>query len=413
MKFNSGNKRRRVTDSSSTAPVVWTGSDHAVRNAKVRRTDQQILRTTLLSHDTVEKRQQRRMQLHLTKMQRTVEQLKKRLESWDAVEEQRKQEEEELKRQQEEEKQKLREQGQPKKNRRKGPETWKLKGAARPAWQVYDFDTRYVCPHQQAHTEAKAKAQRIQNMLALYQGRIAEGPPVCREYVASLMQLGHISTSLRKFQSARAAWVEVMQLEGSVAITTARDDLMKLYLQTNKFDSAHRLAAELKDDPSTCVRFSSAWLAIHQKYTNQDEDTQVNQSTDITVQQAVSMNPFCAYYLAFYDTFSRVLEYADEIQEVDDTPQTSFEEALEYCTTDGVADQWKIYANELRAVVCREKPDWRDRLRLIEEECEARMMGNGNEEDGNHEGSSLDMKMYIGMFRTAMEMIQETGQLSS
>ena len=47
-----------------------------------------------------------------------------------------------------------------KKSRRLGPETWKLRGAAHPAWKVYDFDTGCIDPYLQQHAEARAKHQR-------------------------------------------------------------------------------------------------------------------------------------------------------------------------------------------------------------------------------------------------------------
>jgi len=47
---------------------------------------------------------------------------------------------------------------------RKGPESWKLQGAARLAWEVYDFDTRYVNPYIKDQEEAHKKAKRSLSM---------------------------------------------------------------------------------------------------------------------------------------------------------------------------------------------------------------------------------------------------------
>ena len=101
-----------------------------------------------------------------------------------------------------------------KKRGRKGPETWKLRGAARPAHEVYDFDTRYVDPHLVAHKQAREKAQRRQNLLhpRLFDPHTI---PACREYLGLLMQLGHICAEARQYKSAREAWLECLELDNN------------------------------------------------------------------------------------------------------------------------------------------------------------------------------------------------------
>jgi hypothetical protein len=50
-----------------------------------------------------------------------------------------------------------------------GTETRKPAGPVRPAWEVYDFDVRYVDPHS-AQT-GEEKATRCVNLLVVHRGR--------------------------------------------------------------------------------------------------------------------------------------------------------------------------------------------------------------------------------------------------
>ena len=414
----------------------WSAADHANREGILNKSDKRVTRTAWLSHDTYEKRSSIKLKLNLTKTKRQVDQLRKRLEKWDAVEEKQKKE---AQRKAEEEAK------QPKKKGRKGPETWKLRGAARPSWEVNEFDTRYVCPHRKAHEDAKVKAQRTQNLLAVYRGKFASAAETeCREFLGLLMQLGHLSAEAKQFKSARAAWLECMELEGDVdVLTTAREDLMRMYLQLERYDAAQRLGYEkLPTDDSTWIRFSTAWVSV---------ELQTDSLQDAMV-RAIRSNPFCAYYLAFPETFGNVMEYTEEMDESNDVPQSSLEEALEYCTAE-VAQQWqangasKILRNLILGCLQADKSSsltaddlqWEDRLAKIEKEFEIRQKADsilseepdqvvlaekktsssdaGSDSDVDSKQGSfdedmpLDVSMYAGMFRTAMEMLQESGEL--
>ena len=116
---------------------AWSASDHLVRKAKQQRKmktakqEERARRSALLTRDSKEKREEGKLRLHIKRIQRQIEKLRSRLEAWDDVEE--KQLIEKMRR---EEEQRRQEELNPKKKKgRKGPETWKLKGAARPAWQ--------------------------------------------------------------------------------------------------------------------------------------------------------------------------------------------------------------------------------------------------------------------------------------
>eukprot|EP00977_Amphora_coffeiformis_P026795 scaffold30342_cov157-Amphora_coffeaeformis.AAC.2 len=465
----SNNKRSAGSSSSGGgggggAPV-WTAADHAAASQRRSHTKTafQEKRRAILSHETKEKRDDIKLKLHITRVQRELEALKFRLEAWDPVEEAERKKQEERQRQASEE-------PAPKKRRKKGPkpETWKLKGAARPAWEVYDFDTRYVDPHIKAHEQAKEKAQRSINILAVHKGKLAtDGPEIARDYLALLMQLGYLNHDARKFKSARAAWRECIALEGDQPITTARDSLMRMYLQVNKPEDALALGESLPTDSSVWIRYSLALVASKKKHEKAKE----------YLRQAIQANPLCAYYLAFLDIFDSAMEYTHEMEEADNEPESSLEEAIEYCTS-GQEKQWQACGADLQlremllgALQGQDKHlsardvDWKDRLDKLEQELARRQRlreikeagyygpgesaldeekeegrtlkrdgdesnseeakadedvahSQGSDGDTDEEGEgeaenddeeSVDISMYIGMFRTCMEMVEEDG----
>ena len=427
--------------SRSSQGTGWSAADHAMREEKnmarsssaktaSAKAERQAHRTALLTHDTLEKRTAMKLKLHLTKIQREVAQMKERLTCWDPQEEAEK---EALAK-------KLQEEERPKKKGRTGPETWKLRGAARPAWEVYDFDTRYVDPNMEAHKKAQEKAKRSQNLLALFRGRLAcpEAPPVCRTYLGLLMQWGHLSVEAKQFKTARSAWLECMELEGNeYIVTTAREDLMRLYLKLKRYEAALRLGKELKDEQSVWIRYPVAWVVVE---LGKDQKEQ-----EALLVDAVRANPFCAFYLAFYDTFSGVMEYTEDVEDVEDQPQSTFEEALEYCEP-GTARLWQQNGAALALRILLHSAfqgtgplstrdiEWEDRLSKIEQEYDSRTFDCAKvdvEADDENEGRKnaaggeaggavafdieqhdvADLKMFTGMFRTAMEMLEESGEL--
>lgn len=275
------------------------------------------------------------------------------------------------------------------------------------------------------------------------------------------MQLGHLGFEAKKFKTAREAWLECIELEGDDPITTARESLMRMYLDLKRYDGAFRLGERLTDDWSVCIRFSVAVVAAKE---NKPE-------AEKYIVRAIQANPFCAYYLAFYDTFNGVMEYTEELEEAEDEPQSSLEEAIEYCCSNHAAMWLDSKANvTLRNILVRAAQgnhselspsdlEWNQRLTKIEVESErlaqvAALKAEEDEssndeqekdddsqedghsqgdrerreedsedgsrddsqqedesEDGSEEKEKIDVRMYAGMFRTAMEMLQESGQL--
>lgn len=95
-------------------------------------------RSIHLSHDSYEKKQVSKLRLHISKMKREIEALRKRLSTWDELEEQaafRKKIEVEKEAKKRLENEASNPDAKKRRNKRLGPETWKLRGAARPAYE--------------------------------------------------------------------------------------------------------------------------------------------------------------------------------------------------------------------------------------------------------------------------------------
>lgn len=413
--------------------------DEAVQNEVLQKIEARERRTAVLTHETKAKKGAIKLKLHIAKARRDVEEAKVRLTSWDPVAE-------------EERERKEREAAEaaaaadaaddggekPKKKKgRKGPESWKLKGAARPAWEVYDFDTRYVDPHVEAHKRAAERARRSVNVLAVYRGRLGDVPalaiPVVRDYLGLLMQLGHLCEEANHLKSARAAWLECVELEGEAVdepMTTARECLMRMYMRLKRYEAACRLGDKLagSQDTSAWLRYS---LALSSFILKKD-------STEQHMIQAIKSNPFCAYYIAYYEmTFSSVMEYTEELDDADDEPQSSLEEAIEYCSkecelwcssgaAESLRDMLRQASRGRYSEISASDLEWKDRLAKIEAEYDSRLsnvLANHNDEAASEEEDHdndeptnpaihADLKMYANMVRTAMEMLEDSGELN-
>ena len=368
---------------------------HAERDPK---TSYQERRRAILTHETQEKKDAMKLQLHLKRVKKNLEVLKEKLEQWDPERKKDTAKEDEV----------------PKKRvKYNDPSTWKLRGAARPAWEVYDFDTRYEDPHAKAHDEDKARIQRSLNILAIYRGKIAETDiPEVREYLGLLMEQGHLAEEAKQYKTARSAWLECMELEGDVEVplTSARESLMRMFVNLKRFDSVLRLAERLSSDRSVWIRYSAALIAVEQN----------SESKNDFLESAIRCNPLCAYYLSFHETFSSVFEYTDEVEQSDDLPETALEEAIEYCNSEHASMWAKTGATKhLRSILLgakqgqydslsREDVDVEPILKKIEGVTAVRSTISQSKEIASE--PSLDLSMFIGMFRTAMEMLSESGE---
>ena len=442
---------------------------------------------SFLAHDNYEQIDSTKLRLATAQIQRKVEALKERLDTYDPVEEAKiaAQQEDELTRRMklDEQNRQFDRQSREKAaseyslqyakhgvnastNRRKanlkrkprpGPESWKLRGAARPAWEVYEFDTRHVNVHVKAHEEANAKARRSWNVFAHCRGRFAQGDdsddeddeekkktpqPLCREYLSLLTQLGSIHLARKNYSTARKCFLETIELEGTghpVSITNARSQLMNMYLSTNRPSSARKLWEQLSNDSSVWMRYSAA-LVEYVSWNLLGEAGSTAETAEALLGQAMRGNVYLAYMLAWPETFQKAFEYTEEIVEEGDHPQGSVLEAIEYaCSTDEDRGMGMWISTEgsldwVRCVILRtltantadgaqNKSDltsWEIGLNREEEAYEQLQRefkdeggeDEGGEDDDESQGSSdkPDTFMYAGMFRTAMDWLQDAGE---
>lgn len=412
------------------------------KNSPIKKAKKRYERSIHLSHDNDEKREQSKLRLHISKADREVQRLRSRLEAWDELEEQRnyktlqRNNEEQRKRQSEEH-----QEGTIKKKKKKGrlgPETWKLRGAARPASEVCEFDTRFVDPHLKNHKEAQEKAKRIVNAFQLYKGHFGQEPngeseisellcQVNRSFLSVLMQLSLLNIEAKKFKCARQTLLEIIELEGTrthTPITNARCRLMRLNLEANRPDSARKLWQRLpKNYASVWIRFSAALLE-YVSWNILKEDGSTKESAEDFLLNAIRANVFCAYYIAFHKTFDKVFEYTEDLE---DEENGSLLQAIEYCNSEQLGNwdgtegavEWirGVILQSLRSVpkatVSRNKDDfdWSSRLDEAVKAEETKMHktdGGGKEEIANNNEKS-DLLMFAGMFRTGIDMLSDSG----
>jgi len=387
---------------------------------------------------------------------------------------------------------------------RPGPESWKLRGAARPAQEVYDFDVRYVDKHILAHNEATEIAKRSLNVLVVCKGRFAmdvedksdngeeEGDgnntnnqqtkkkeekkqfqppqPYCRDYLSLLTQLASLHLHRNNYSSARTALLECINLEGSqhtTSITNARYQLMNMYLHTNRPSSARKLSNLLQNDESAWIKYSMA-LIEYISWNLLNEEGSTSSTAEEMLKLAIRGNVYVVYLLAFSTTFEKSMEYTNEVcvEHELESNSCSLLEAIEYgcnCYNEGEGDSdegkgmdkgmaiWMSTEGSLdwvRSVVLRVLNDnsdsasgngeedrltkadllsWESKLNKEEEVYEKernekeqqKLALKVSKEDGKidygndpeEDDEELDVVMYAGMFRTAMDWLSDAGEL--
>lgn len=300
--------------------------------------------TEKLTHDSKDKREASKLRLNITKVQRDIGKLRPRLERWDDTGEKQLLEQ-----------QRAAAAAAPKKKGRLGPESWKLKGAARPAYLVNEMDVRYVCPHQKAHKDANDKAKRVRNLLAFFKGNFGQenvdnvntnkpdlSYPHRREFLALLMQQGLLNLEAKKYKTARLAFLECLELDGvHHPITDARCYLMRLYLQVNRPQSVHQLwttrlspAAKKNTNKQDHDEETSVWVlysvALVEYIRWQHFEEGSRREAELALVRAMQGNILCAYYLAFEEAFHEHMEYTDEVEHA----ENPLEETIEYCDSE-------------------------------------------------------------------------------
>lgn len=372
-----------------------------------------------------------------------------------------------------------------KKHARPGPETWKLKGAARPAWEVCEFDTRYQDPHLKAHEDANARARRVKNIIRLCKGRFADycddemdddvsddgesnihnnklflpPQPHCRQYLSLLTQLGSLQLERKNYSSARKAYLEVLELEGTerpYSITNARNQLMNMYLSTNRPASARKLWERLDNDGSAWIRYSAA-LIEYVSWNLLQEEGSTADSAEQLLAKAIRGNVYVAFFLGWPQMFAKAMEYTEELVERGDSPSGSILEAIEYgccANEDKGLGMWEGTDGSLewvRSVILKvlntsddgesshdandaedrlmkaDLMSWERKLATEEEDYERErnekedmkateeVQESDNDESSNDDNDDEDEEepdslMYAGMFRTAMDWLQDAGE---
>jgi len=462
-------------------------------------------RSMLLSHDNYEKRQESKLRLHISKTKREIDALRNRLQAWDNVSERasiQKQQKLELQKRKREEEESM--PGFVKKRKgRLGPETWKLRGPARPAWEVYDFDTRYVDPFIKAHQEALERSKRSVNAFHVCKGSFgkhavdnddhnnnddddttddddnddnvgsrntdtnahAHSPLMiesCRKFLSLSMQYALLNLEARKFKSARETLLEIVQLEGLQTLkplTNARCRLMRMYLEANRPDSARRLWEKLPDEyASVWIRYSAALLEYVSWKILEEKGSSEGTAMEL-LKEAIRGNVYCAYYIAYHETFRQVMEYTEEVEDAEDG---TLEQAIEYCHSEEMGNwagtegavEWirgcileslngkdgndgddDDTDEEETSCLTKKDFEWEEKLATAEKKYEETKMtmavsrdGDGDstdqdqepepeqkeeqEEEGNEDASEADFLMFTGMFRTGMDMLSDSGAFS-
>jgi hypothetical protein len=474
-------KRRQGKKSGSSSTITNDNEkDEMIKTTSYKR--------TALAHDTQDQIDTKKLVLHLSHLHREIDKLRQTLTHWDEEEQQNRLMPQESKRQQQQEAESrprtLAEKA-ARKRQKMDPSNWKLRGAARPAWEVYDFDTRYVCPHTLEQERHRERTKRLVNLLVLYRGQFGrEGlPTVCRTFLSLLMQYGTLCVEAKRFRSAREAFLECIELEGSshtatsttpttttslsntyTSITNARCRLMRMYIDQKRLDSARTLL-----DKTITYHDCSAWItygASIVRYISWKE-SQVTASssesggdgitttnevsneiiTQQTLRRALESNIFLAYYLAFYDTFTTTMEYTQDV--IEDAEPGTLEEAIEYCSSEQMnlwiktegAMEWIRSRLLYERKTSSKLHDWDKLLQQAEisatttttiqgiketdlfheaSEESAESAVTINDDDANvrsisehiiDQSEEVDLKMYINMFRTAMEIIEDSGML--
>ena len=290
--------------------------------------------------------------------------------------------------------------------------------------------------------------------------------PHCRQYLSLLTQMGSLQLERKNYSAARKSLLEAIDLEGHHwpdSITNARYQLMNMYLSTNRPASARKLWNLLENDDSAWVRYSAALIEYVSWNILNEKGSSAN-SAERLLTRAIRGNVYVAYLLGWPGMFERAMEYTNEVVERGmDSRNGTILEAIEYgcCCysseeggeeeeeergmamwlgTEGsldwvrgvvlrVLNEDEIAANDGEGRLTKaDLLSWENKLSKEEEEFERgrtekeqRLQSSrdeiGNDGDSNNEEEEEekeeeepDVVMYAGMFRTAMDWLQDAGE---
>jgi hypothetical protein len=272
--------------------------------------------------------------------------------------------------------------------------------------------------------------------------------PHCRTYLSLLTQLGSLHLTRKNYSSARTSFLKAIELEGHdhpTSITNARYQLMNMYLFTNRPSSARKLWNALPNDTSAWIRYSAA-LIEYVSWNVLNEEGSNRQIADEALANAIRGNVYVAYLLGWKDMFDKSMEYVADVVDWGDGVSSSIIEAVEYYGCGVVEEEnergmalWLSTEGSLewvRSFVLRVLNGDEDEIslglkdvlmgweaRLADEEeayekegsekaslKEAEESTDATESVDDEEDEEPDLLMYAGMFRTAMDWLQDAGE---
>jgi len=242
---------------------------------------------------------------------------------------------------------------------------------------------------------------------------------------------------------------------------------MNMYLHTNRPSSARKLSNLLQNDESAWIKYSMA-LIEYISWNLLNEEGSTSSTAEEMLKLAIRGNVYVVYLLAFSTTFEKSMEYTNEVcvEHELESNSCSLLEAIEYgcnCYNEGEGDSdegkgmdkgmaiWMSTEGSLdwvRSVVLRVLNDnsdsasgngeedrltkadllsWESKLNKEEEVYEKernekeqqKLALKVSKEDGKidygndpeEDDEELDVVMYAGMFRTAMDWLSDAGEL--
>eukprot|EP01036_Dinobryon_divergens_P030460 gene30460-39705_t len=205
-----------------------------------------------------------------------------------------------------------------------------------------------------------------------------------RQLLHSMLQLGialHGSTAFGNSKEAVATFQEMMKLDGSDHLL-ARHQLLRCYLDQGEAGKARQLLDKVPSDSSSCFSFSRA-LIEHISWT-------------VLHEPAIALNPYTAWTIAYHQIFGEAVDHFELIGAAYQIPPGSVEEALMFLNVD--VPLWKETEGAVewvRSYLCDHGIRPPDVLLSPDDSI-------SNSADEHH-------AMFLGMFHTAIEMIEEEG----
>lgn len=231
---------------------------------------------------------------------------------------------------------------------------------------------------------------------------------------------------------------------------------MNMYLSTNRPASARKLWERLDNDGSAWIRYSAA-LIEYVSWNLLQEEGSTADSAEQLLAKAIRGNVYVAFFLGWPQMFAKAMEYTEELVERGDSPSGSILEAIEYgccANEDKGLGMWEGTDGSLewvRSVILKvlntsddgesshdandaedrlmkaDLMSWERKLATEEEDYERErnekedmkateeVQESDNDESSNDDNDDEDEEepdslMYAGMFRTAMDWLQDAGE---